>query len=400
MTLVLAAATLTNANPQSDLQSLFEKRINIRHKADMANKDLIKNTLQEIRDQEELLGEEINGFRNKPLEMKSAEAFSTSYLLNPQFSSLEFKSGDVVVLRGTSALSALVSNLTDTPSSYSHTLIIYVDPISQKKYGVEALIDSGVIAHPLEEIMSEGVPRVMIYRQTDSAVALKAAELAFQIAQPNSQGKTLGYDLKLNLGDYTAVYCSEFVRMVYDLASSHSVVLPTYPSTIGGKFPNIQKALNLNIGRFLVYAPLDIDLESSFELVAEWRDFSSTVNYRIKDRIVKTVLAWLETQKDKIRTANSAYQSTQSTEDVASTAAASPASSDNAKADSDMVPQILAGLTKVLNLETNVFIQMNNQFLARNKRNMNNTEIQQALARSSLLQIAKITFTQLDVLKP
>lgn len=70
-------------------------------------------------------------------------------------------------------------------SSYSHTLVIYIDPKSQKKCGVEALIDSGVVANPL-----------------------------------------------------------------------------------------------------------DIDLEPSFKLVAEWLDFSSTVNYRIKDSIVKAVLPW------------------------------------------------------------------------------------------------------------
>lgn len=395
MTLVLLATTLTHANPQSDLQTLFEKRINIRAKADNNNKDLIKNNLQEIRDQEELLGEEINQFKNKPLETKSADSFSTSFLLNSKFPTLEFKSGDVVVLRGVSALSALVSNLTDTPSSYSHTLIIYVDPITQKKYGVEALIDSGVIAHPLEDIFSEGVPRAMIYRQLDPVIANSAAEMAYRIAQPDLQGKTLGYDMKLNLGDYSAVYCSEFVRMVFDLASSHHIVMPTFPSSIGGKFPNIQKALNLNIGRFLVYAPLDIDLEPSFELVAEWRDFSSTVNYRIKDRIVKTVLVWLETQKNKIRSANSVYQSTQSTD-----VTAAPVKAEKPKADSDMVPKVLSALTKVLNLETNVFIQMNKEFLVKNNRNMNNIEVQAALARSSLLQIAKITFTQLDVLQP
>ncbi len=399
-TLVLTAASLSIANPQSELQSLFAKRISIRASANMANKDVVKNTLQQIRDQEELLGEQINEFKNKSLKIKSADAFSSSYLLNPKFSTLEFKSGDVVVLRGVSALSAVVSNITDTPSSYSHTLIIYIDPKSQKKYGVEALIDSGVVAHPLEKVLSEGVPRVMIYRQTDAVLANKAAEVAFQIANPGLTGKKLGYDLKLNLGDYSAVYCSEFVRMVYDLASSHTIVLPTFPSSIGGKFPNIQKALGLNVGRFLVYAPLDIDLEPSFELVAEWRDFSSTVNYRIKDSIVKAVLTWLETQKDKFRSANTVYQQTQILQDAASSTTPGSVAAAKPNAGSGMVPKVLSALTKVLNLETNVFIQMNNEFLALNKRNMTNTEIQTAIARSSLLKMAQITFTQFEVLKP
>lgn len=70
------------------------------------------------------------------------------------------------------------------------------------------------------------------------------------------------------------------------------------------------------------------------------------------------------------------------------------------KAGSDMVPKVLSALTKVLNLETNVFIQMNNEFLAQNNRNMINTEIQTAIARSSLLKMAQISFTQFEVLKP
>lgn len=307
----------------------------------------MKNSLEDFRGYEELLGEQINNFQSNSVDSKSADAFSTPYFLNPKFDNLEFKSGDVLVLRGMSALNALVSNLTDTPSSCSHSLIVYIDA-SQKKWAVEALIDSGVIAHPLEEIFTEGVPRVMVYRQKDAVLSAKAAELASTLAQPDKDGKKLGYDMNLNMMDYSAVYCSELIRMVYDLSSNHALVLPSFPSSIGGKFANIQKALKLNVGKFSVYAPLDIDLENSFDLVAEWRDYNSTVNYRIKDQIVKAVLVWLETQKSNIKKANVAYNASKSLTQAAPDS--QPVTITTKDSSSDMVPKLLSGLNTILNL--------------------------------------------------
>lgn len=396
--ILLAASSLSFADAQNDMQSLFNRRLDIRAKASIANKDLMKSTLEDFRDREELLGEQINSFHSNSIDSKSAEAFSTPYLLNPNFNKLEFKSGDVLVLRGMSALSALVSNLTDTPSSYSHSLVVFIDA-AQKKWAVEALIDSGVVAHPLEEIFTEGVPRVMVYRQKDAALAAKAAELAFRLAQPDKDGKKLGYDMKLNMLDYSAVYCSELIRMIYDISSNQTLVLPSFPSTIGGKFTNIQKALKLNIGKFSVYAPLDIDLESSFDLVAEWRDFNSTVNYRIKDQIVKTVLTWLETQKANIEKANAVYTSTKSLTQNASAGSPAPATAADSSPNSDAVPKLLSGLSTILNIETKAFSLLNQQFLLKQNRNMTNTEIRSAIDKSSLFKLAKVTFIQTGFLK-
>ena len=69
--------------------------------------------------------------------------------LDPKFENLTFQSGDVIVLRGSSALSSLVSNITDTPSSYSHSVMVYIDD-NNSRWGIEALVGKGVVLQKLD----------------------------------------------------------------------------------------------------------------------------------------------------------------------------------------------------------------------------------------------------------
>ena len=383
--LALSLSSTVYATNLEPLRQAFEKRLKLRTTSESTNEVILKNNIDSLRDKEELLGEKAVQYKNSAVDAKSPKAFSTPYLLNSKFSNLSFKSGDVIILRGTSALSALVSNITDTPSSYSHAVMVYIDG-NNRRWGIEALVGRGVVVQKLDDILSEGVPRVIVYRYHYSKIATQAGRAAFQLAQPDSQGKIIPYDTQLNLTDDSAVYCSEMIRVIFSRATQGNLLLPTFPSTIGGKFPGIRKALALQFQKFSVFSPLDIDLESHFDLVAEWRDFNATVNYRIKDQLIKTVLAWLETQKDNIRNIKQLKDSQQNSEE-------STTSGD------DNTAKILDGINTLLTLETTFFAEANQQFLIKKKRNMTTLEIQDVIDKSQFLDHAKIIFLQNELLK-
>jgi hypothetical protein len=284
-----------SSNPA--LQALFQQRLQLRQNISLDQAENVKRKLMEIRGEEELVGEKMMGNLRKPIGQKSPTAFADSQgiLLNPLYPKVDFRSGDVLVMRGMSILSTTIATMTDSPSLFSHTLIIYLNPIDGLFYGIEALIDQGVVINPLQKILSEGVARIVLYRQPDAALGEAAGKIAYDMAKGAiDSGKNYPYDLKLNLADNSAVYCSEWVRMAYELASDGKLILPQFISTIGKSFPKTEAALGFPPIVAPIYAPSDIDSDNRFSLVAEWRDFRGTLELRIKDQILTKLFIWIE----------------------------------------------------------------------------------------------------------
>ena len=65
-------------------------------------------------------------------------------MLNPKVDKLEFKTGDILIARGTAVVSSIIARLGDEEGDFSHLAIVSED-VHGKKYVVESLIQTGTI---------------------------------------------------------------------------------------------------------------------------------------------------------------------------------------------------------------------------------------------------------------
>src|SRR5690606_40469455 len=91
---------------------------------------------------------------------------------------IPFRSGDLILMRGSAHNSAAIARIGDVDTQFSHIAIVYVDP-DGKHWIVEALIEDGSVVKPLESVLDHGLGRAVLYRHRDPDLAARAAKLAY-----------------------------------------------------------------------------------------------------------------------------------------------------------------------------------------------------------------------------
>lgn len=206
----------------------------------------------------------------------------------------DLKTGDVLLWRGTSSISASIARLGDSENNFSHLSIVHIDPKTKRRYNIEALIETGMIMQDFtEEPLHPGSGKVVVFRHKDSEVAKRAAEHAYKIAVSTiGTDKHLEYDFGFDLVDHKKVFCSEVVHMAFKKASKGKVMLPQFLTKFDMKN---RKFLNdLGTNAFTGFQPGDIELEPSFDMIAEWRNFHYTRSNQLKDIIFTGIYNWMD----------------------------------------------------------------------------------------------------------
>jgi Permuted papain-like amidase enzyme, YaeF/YiiX, C92 family len=208
---------------------------------------------------------------------------------------LPFRSGDVLVVRGHAHNSAAIARIGQSDSQFSHTGIVFIDR-DGRHWMVESLIEDGAIINPLSHALEHGVVRAVLYRHKDADAAARAAEHVHDlVATSRARGGTrIHYDFSMALEEQRHCFCSKLVRRAYEHASDGKLKLPAYPAQIVMK--NRDFLDRIGVKAVSTYAPCDIDLQSDFELVAEWQDYRETSNVRLQDFTMDKVFDWMETR--------------------------------------------------------------------------------------------------------
>lgn len=205
-------------------------------------------------------------------------------------SKVELKSGDVLLIRGKSHVSAMIARIADEEGNFSHTAIVGQDS-KGNKFVVEALIETGVIMTPLKKWQEEQLARVSLYRFYDSAIAAKAGLYAYNLGAKSSQSN-IRYDFGMNEKDYSTMFCSEVVRYSYDAATGGGIKLPYYMSTLN-KFRGKPFPANMGIVQSKIYAPFDVDVDPHFEMIAEYRYRPYLQTVRGHDAVLQSMYEWI-----------------------------------------------------------------------------------------------------------
>ncbi|MFN0219006.1 MAG: YiiX/YebB-like N1pC/P60 family cysteine hydrolase [Hyphomicrobium sp.] len=213
---------------------------------------------------------------------------------------LPLQSGDVILVRGHLHNSAAIARIGDVDSQFSHIGIVYIDA-DKKGWMVESLIEEGAVISPLGAALDHGLVRAVLYRHKNDKLASRAAEAihAYVAASRGPSGKPILYDFSMRLDERRDLFCSKLVRLAYEKGSNAEMKLPSYQTLIHMKNDDFLR--RIGVACETTFAPADIDLESCFDLVAEWQDYRETSNTRLQDFTMDKLFSWMETHDLKFQ---------------------------------------------------------------------------------------------------
>jgi len=260
----------------------------------------MRNTFRLVRFLVDYLGERMNAvrpqdptkvdFKKIPVPMLDSPAHYQLLVADPK-QPLEFLPGDIMIARGVSYLSALISRIGSVNSQFSHIVFVDRDPATKKPQTIESYVGEGVGFYPMDVALKNENARLLLLRPRDRALAAKAATFMHRkTADAIASGKPIPYDYDFNFDDHSALSCAEVARYAYEEASGGKVIVPAYPSMISvdGDF---LKRFQLHAGE--TFEPADAEVDPRFEIVAEFRDLSLTRDSRMKDVILSEMLRWV-----------------------------------------------------------------------------------------------------------
>lgn len=268
--------------------------------------DSARNILRAGRFMEDMVG--FLKLKPAPFDKKKVrEAYNGSFphtLVNPDIGKLEFKSGDILLSRGTAFTSAAIARIGDVDAQFSHLAILYIDEKTGKKYTVEAHIEIGVKVFTLEEYLKDGKARALVFRHHDGELAHLAAKRMYEVAsKATAAGENIPYDFGMVPNEASELFCSEVVQYAYSMAAKElgrDFQLPLFSTGINMR--NRQFLDNLGVRVNSTFAPADIEVDPRVELVAEWRDFSRVRLLHHHYAVLLKVYEWMERHDYTMRT--------------------------------------------------------------------------------------------------
>ena len=240
---------------------------------------------------------------------KARKAFSagapwTNTLDGKPMSFENFKSGDLILMRGGSAVSASIARIADQKSVFSHVAIVYVNEKTKEKFLIESLIDSGVVINPLDKVLKASAARMSLVRPVDQELGRRAAKIGYDLVMDSfKRGKPFLYDFTMSMSkpdmnnlDNLKMPCTKVVSWFYDLASEGKMTVPYLLSRMDPKNRTFLQRLQISDQTKAIFAPGDIDLEptSRFQTIAEFREPQRTAGLRTDDLIFDKIFEWME----------------------------------------------------------------------------------------------------------
>lgn len=287
------------------IQALFEERIKLRDEIagwqakgqfQRPAQAALRKVFRALRIASDMLGEILIDFDTLPTDGTTRTGFrgqDYNTVINGKFATggdLAFKSGDVLLVRGRFANSAAIARIGDLDSQFSHVGVIYIDDTG-RHWIVEALIEVGASVNPLSEALEHGLGRAVLFRHKDAELAARAAKLIHDHVR--KRGSSILYNFSMSLeNNYRHLFCSQLVRQAFDFASNGRVLLPMFGTRLTMKNRDFIK--RIGVTGYDTFAPGDMELESDFDLVAEWRDYRVTSELRIQDLTMDKFFIWMD----------------------------------------------------------------------------------------------------------
>jgi len=266
----------------------------------------LRNALRVARYATDMLGELNIGYAQLSPGEQTLRGFrgnNLNTLVNPAFDTGEdipFQSGDLLLMRGMRHNSAAIARIGDVDSQFSHLAIVHTDAYG-KQWVVQSLIEEGAVITPLDAVLHHGLGRCVAFRHKDADLARRAAAQIHEVVRRSHEpgGRRIWYDFTMELAGDKELFCSKLVRLAYSLASEEKVLLPTFTTRFDMKNRDFVDRIGVTARE--TFAPADIELESDFDLVAEWQDYRITSRLRLQDLLMDKLFWWMDAHGYKFR---------------------------------------------------------------------------------------------------
>jgi hypothetical protein len=220
--------------------------------------------------------------------------FSGGYphtMRNPQFPSITFEVGDIVILRNTKVVSAMIARLGDEEGDFSHLGMVTKDSTG-RKYVVEALIETGTVITPLDKFLADKEGRAMLLRYHDPALAARAGRaILWRAAVALARGAAIPYNFQFDSSDQSQLYCAQVMEVAYELASHGELHLPRYRTSLY-RLAGTPFLRQLGVSVSEVITPSDVELDPRFDTVAEWSNVATIKGVRMDNTAVTSLYRW------------------------------------------------------------------------------------------------------------
>jgi hypothetical protein len=204
---------------------------------------------------------------------------------------IKLQEGDLIIARGFTPLSAMIARLGDVDSQFSHVILVAKNPITGILQTIESYVGTGVDFHEMNWALKNENVRLLVLRGKDQVLAKKAASMMWANVNNRTAAEHIPYDYSLNFNDPSAMSCAEVAKVAWWNASGGTFNLPERPSTLSrGK--DLLKRLGIVSGP--TFTPGDLEDDSRFDIVGEYRDLRLTRDSRLKDAILTKMLEWMD----------------------------------------------------------------------------------------------------------
>lgn len=295
------------------ISTSFKTRIEMRNKlkdlvikTDVDKKCLenVRATVRALRYVEDYLVE-VEEFSHKESVKVDYATFSGEapyFLVNKKFKFTgvsDLKGGDVILSRGNAYSSAAIARIGTADAQFSHLSLVHEDE-NGNLFTSEAHIEVGSLGEPIQKHVDQGNARTVVFRFKDPVIAQKAGEIMYKkVRARQEQKKNIKYDFGMNYQDNSDLFCSEIIYDGYRQASDGELDVPVFKTKFNrGLLPFLEKlGVNVdetNVDSFETFGPGDIEFDSRFELVAEWRNPARMRDTRTKDLVLTKLFEWME----------------------------------------------------------------------------------------------------------
>lgn len=288
-------------NAPATMNLFWQLRLAIHRKLADIGKDCnlqVRDIFHMLRDGEDYLGEfaynveTLNpadmDFQKQPVPIYDRQAYPPylvrSDLDDPKF---KFKSGDLMLARGVSFISAIISQISDNRSHYSHVVFVNVDKKTSVPNTVEAYVGVGSKDYEMDFALKNENARLLVLRPKFAEVGEKAASYAMKAAKAR-----VPYDYRMDFKNYNVMSCVEVAIYAYDKATDGKLKLPIFPAELNLKNDDFLEKMSLKRGTLIT--PDDLETDPHFDLVLDWKDYRLVRDSRHKDAILSEMMRWLD----------------------------------------------------------------------------------------------------------
>lgn len=268
----------------------------------------IKNITRALRYLEDYFIEVVYS-RNKAIdgvEYVTLQGEGSHFLVNPDFKfsgESDLKSGDVILSRGNAYSSAAIARIGDDDSQFSHLTLVYKDK-NNELHTSEAHIEIGNVVAEFKYHIEEKNARTVVFRNADHVLADRAGEYMYNHIK-NHKAKTkknIPYDFSMVYQNDDKIFCSEVIYHGYWNAglqlSSVGYDVPEFKTKFSPGLISFLNSIGVmvnksNIKTFETFGPGEIQFDSRFDIVAEWRNPAKLKDTRFKDAILSKIFEWM-----------------------------------------------------------------------------------------------------------